>query len=203
MISKIKPRLNPLIALLAWPLRHWNPNTLTILGIIPPVIFLVAMLNNQFVIALIALIGSGFDLVDGAVARLGGKVSTFGAFLDSTFDRIADMLFITAFGFAGLVDWALVILLLAGSYLTSYIRSRAELAGSGKFSLAVGIMERTERLVGIGITLGLIIAEFRFMPGYIYASTAWSLGNWAFLILGILSIITVLQRFWATYKLLR
>ena len=103
-----------------------------------------------------------FDMVDGAVARAGGKGSPFGAVLDSSCDRLADA------AVFGAVAWyyalhgqrwmllAALLCLVLGS-LTSYIRARAEAAG---MTASVGIAERAERLiivlVGTGLTgLGL------------------------------------------------
>ncbi|HID28961.1 MAG TPA: CDP-alcohol phosphatidyltransferase family protein [Desulfobacterales bacterium] len=96
-----------------------------------------------------------FDVMDGAVARLTGKVTPFGGVLDSVLDRYVD--FIIFMGiiyaglakFAGLSSWFWGILALAGSLMVSYTRARAEMAGSGK--LAVGIGERGERFLILAI----------------------------------------------------
>ncbi|MBE7188410.1 phosphatidylinositol phosphate synthase [Jatrophihabitans endophyticus] len=126
-----------------------------------------------------------FDLVDGAVARAGGRGSLFGAVLDSSCDRVADA------AVFGTVAWyyarhgqrwmllAALLCLVLGS-LTSYIRSRAEAAG---LTATVGIAERAERLiivlVGTGLTgLGL---------PYVLAVALW--------LLVAASAITVYQRF--------
>ena len=98
-----------------------------------------------------------FDMVDGAVARSGGKGSPFGAVLDSSCDRVADA------AVFGAVAWyyarhgerwmllAALLCLVLGS-LTSYIRARAEAAG---MTAAVGIAERTERLIIVLVGTGL------------------------------------------------
>src|SRR5258708_36898853 len=105
-----------------------SPNTLTLLGSIPSLLFFVFMIAHWYVLAFIALVGNGFDLIDGMVARKYHKVTKFGGFLDSTVDRIADFLIITAFGFSHIVSWQIVLPLLLFAYLTSYVRSRGELA---------------------------------------------------------------------------
>ena len=98
------------------------------------------------------------DIVDGNMARMSGRVSPFGAFLDSTLDRVAD-----AAVFAGLAmyfvgpgdsDWlaALAIYNLVTGSVTSYARARAESLG---MEAKVGIAERATRLVSILVITGL------------------------------------------------
>jgi CDP-diacylglycerol---glycerol-3-phosphate 3-phosphatidyltransferase len=126
------------------------------------------------------------DMVDGAVARVGGLTSRFGAVLDSSCDRIAD-----AAVFGTLAWWfarqdqpallaAALLCLVLGS-LTSYIKARAEGAG---FTCNVGIAERTERLIIVLVGTGLTGAPFH-VP-YAQAIALW--------ILVAASTITVAQR---------
>jgi len=127
-----------------------------------------------------------FDMVDGAVARAGGRGSRFGAVLDSSCDRIAD-----AAVFATLAWWfarhdqpellaASLLCLVLGS-LTSYIKARAEGAG---FTCNVGIAERTERLIIVLVGTGLTGWPFR-VP-YVQAIALW--------LLVLASTVTVVQR---------
>ncbi len=111
--------------------------------------------------AIVFLIGSGFDMLDGDLARLQGTVSRRGAFLDSCFDRLGEAML-----FAGLTwyymeqrhdNWQLAVLLIlltvVGSITTSYVRARAEGVGETCF---VGLMQRPERvaMLGLGMLLG-------------------------------------------------
>jgi archaetidylinositol phosphate synthase len=132
------------------------------------------------IVAPLLLLFSGFcDALDGALARIYGKVTAFGGFLDSLLDRYAD-----AFVFFGIIlgglcalSWGLVAL--TGSLLISYVRARAEATGVKMES--VGIAERAERL------LILAIASF--------ISVVWLEAlNWAVIILAVLTNLTVLQR---------
>ncbi len=115
----------------------------------------------MFLGALIFLLGSAFDMLDGDLARLQGTVSKRGAFLDSCFDRLGE-----AFLFAGLTwyfaglpyhEGQLALLLICatvvGSLTTSYVRARAEGVGETCF---VGFLQRTERviLLAVGLLLG-------------------------------------------------
>jgi archaetidylinositol phosphate synthase len=185
------------ILFFAKPFKAVDPNILTLLGLLPPVIFLWLMLSGHYVWALVSFLGLFLDTLDGAVARMTGKVSSFGGLLDSSFDRIADSIYIIAFVFAGFVAPWLGFTALVVSFLISYIRSRAELAGNSKFVLNVGIVERPERLILLFIALLLI----RFLPAInIYGLNAAEI---IFLILIILSTFTVGQRLLRAKQLLK
>lgn len=127
-----------------------------------------------------------FDLVDGTMARLSGRTSDFGAFLDSTLDRIADAVVFGAvmIYFAGpgdsVLGQATALWCLVTGVSTSYARARAESLG---YTARVGIMERADRLVLLG--LSAIAAEVAGRPEVL----AWGLA-----LLGALSTVTVLQR---------
>ena len=112
--------------------------------------------------ALVFLIGSAADMLDGELARLQGTVSRRGAFLDSCFDRLGE-----AGLFAGLTwyymdhqrgDWQLAVLMILltaiGSLTTSYVRARAEGVGETCF---VGLLQRPERVVLL--VLGMIFGR--------------------------------------------
>ncbi len=116
-----------------------------------------------------------FDMVDGAVARIGGLGSRFGAVLDSSCDRVAD-----AAVFGALAWWfarhdrpqlllAALLCLVLGS-LTSYVKARAEGAG---FTCNVGIAERSERLIVVLVGTGLTGWPIR-VP-YVQAIALWLL----------------------------
>ena len=109
----------------------------------------------------IVLLASGvFDLFGGALARLTGRTSKFGALLDSVVDRVSEavillgllIFYIRLSSTEGLV---LVYLALAGSIMVSYLRARAEGLG---IECSVGVMTRPERVVTLGV--GLIIGHW-------------------------------------------
>ncbi len=116
------------------------------------------------------------DMVDGAVARAGGRGSPFGAVLDSSCDRLADA------AVFGTVAWyyalhgqrwmllAALLCLVLGS-LTSYIRARAEAAG---MTATVGIAERAERLIIVLVGTGLTGLPGVHVP-YVLAVALWLL----------------------------
>lgn len=195
MLTKNKPLVEKTLEPLLKPLSKVNPNVLTMLGLIPPLIFFLAIINHNYILAFFTSILHAADLLDGMVARKFNKVSNFGGFLDSTLDRIGDFLLITPFAFAGIIGWELAAPLLLFAFLTSYIRSRGELANKS-VSFAVGIIERTERLLIIFIALLLYI----LIPNVFFAG--FNVVEVSFLFLAILSFITVLQRIHHAYKYL-
>jgi CDP-diacylglycerol--glycerol-3-phosphate 3-phosphatidyltransferase len=123
----------------------------------------------------IFVVGSLLDILDGALARVGGKSTPFGAFIDSTTDRVGEgaMLAAIALVFARHGnDWAVVVTVAAvvGSFLVSYTRARAEALG---LRGDVGLGSRAERVVVI--TAGLVFAPWGGLPWAIavLAATAW------------------------------
>jgi len=125
--------------------------------------------------AAVFVVGSVLDILDGALARAGGKSTVFGAFLDSTTDRVGEgaVLAAIALVFArGGNDTAVVftIAAVAGSFLVSYVRAKAEALG---LRGDVGLGSRAERVVVI--TAGLVLAPWGALQWAIYllAATAW------------------------------
>ncbi len=157
-----------------------TPTDLTVAG-------LVLILGAAYLLAtgellwggLLVAFASSFDMLDGALARARNEASRFGAFLDSTLDRYAEVCI-----FLGLLAYywqrapqatevILIYIAVAGSLLVSYIRSRAESVG---YDCKVGLLERPERIVLI--VFGLV---FNLLP----------LSLW---VLAILTHVTALQR---------
>lgn len=127
-----------------------HPNALTLAGaavsLVAAVDFAAGELHRG---AALAALGGLFDLVDGVVARAQGRATRFGAFLDSSLDRLVDvaLLFALALHYAGNGEraWAWVAgAALAGSVLTSYAKARAE---RWLPEFTGGWLERAERIV--------------------------------------------------------
>jgi CDP-diacylglycerol--glycerol-3-phosphate 3-phosphatidyltransferase len=147
--------------------------------------------RGQLLIGLIIVVLSALtDLIDGAMARARGKSSRFGAFLDSTMDRVADGAVFASLAFwlvnAGrLAPAAAALVCLVAGYIVSYAKARAEGLG---MSCNVGIAERAERLILVGI--GALLSLF----GVPYALDA------ALWLIAALSLITVWQRMIYVYR---
>jgi len=104
------------------------------------------MFDGGWLLAGLLLLASGFfDMVDGAVARVTGTVSERGAFLDSNFDRVAEVLVYGGMTVGGVGEPVVVLAALALSLLVSYSRARGESLGV-KVS-GVGLGERAERVL--------------------------------------------------------
>jgi phosphatidylinositol phosphate synthase len=121
------------------------------------------------------VVGSILDILDGALARTSGKGTPFGAFLDSTTDRVSEAFMLGAIALVfsrhgETVALALTIAAIVGSFLVSYTRARAEALG---LRGDVGIGSRAERVVVI--TAGLVLAPWGVLPYAIalLTATAW------------------------------
>jgi len=170
--------LEPLVKKLDIP-----PNAITAAGFLVTAGAGAAMAVNPKAGGMLLIIGGLLDILDGAVARINGRVTDFGAFLDSLLDRYAD-----AFVFLGLA-WrlredttavALSIGSLVGALLISYARARAEGLG---MQCKAGLMERPERI---------ILLIFATLTGLI-APALWAMF--------FLTHITVLQRLYHVRRL--
>jgi CDP-diacylglycerol---glycerol-3-phosphate 3-phosphatidyltransferase len=159
-----------------------TPNALTTSGVMLCLAASVLVLfeNRQMLLfywlgAVVFVAGSVLDILDGALARAGGKTTPFGAFLDSTTDRISEGFMLTAIAYVFArhgrdVFVAVTMAAVAGSFLVSYTRARAEALG---LRGDVGIGSRAERVVVI--TAGLVLAPWGVLPWAIVllAATAW------------------------------
>jgi phosphatidylinositol phosphate synthase len=125
--------------------------------------------------AVLFVVGSILDILDGALARTSGKGTPFGAFLDSTTDRVSEGVMLGAIALVfsrhgDEISLAFAFAAVAGSFLVSYTRARAEALG---LRGDVGIGSRAERVVAI--TAGLVFAPWGVLPWAIglLAATAW------------------------------
>jgi len=133
-------------------------------------------------------------MVDGAVARVTGKASRFGAYLDTIVDRYVEAIIVFGLLFIGLPEffipiYAWIFLYLFGSMMTTYAKAAAkekEIIPEGK-ELKGGILERAERLIILFI--GIIAAAFN--PMYL---------TYVIVLLAILTNISALQRIWIAKK---
>ena len=124
---------------------------------------------------LLFVAGSIADILDGALARAASKGTVFGAFLDSTFDRLGEAAMLTAIGLVFMRDSNEVALIAAfaaviGSFLVSYTRARAEALG---LRGDVGFGSRLERVVIISVGLGVAPWGWLQWPIYLLAAMAW------------------------------
>jgi len=170
--------------------RRVHPNTITTIGtlctVIGGIIYATGHIRTAgWFLGLTAF----FDVLDGTVARRTGKSSTFGAFYDSTLDRVSDgavlggLVYFYAFSprYSSPVMLIVTLLGLVGAYMTSYTRARAEALG---VDAKVGVLQRPERVT-------LLSAPQAFF--------GLALGGWVLaaiiVLLTVTAWITVVQRF--------
>jgi len=165
-----------------------TPNAISLTGLVLNVVAAVLVTQELFVLAGLAfIVGSLMDMLDGRYSRMSGKGTPFGAFLDSSLDRIEEGVVLTAVAayFAKEGDSlavAGVTLTIVGSLMVSYTRARAEALG---VECKVGFADRPTRVVilsaGLLLAEGAGLADFRLLEPAIYVMAA-------------LTTITVLQR---------
>lgn len=170
-----------------WLIR-WRvqPNTITVASVVVLLGSGIAFgLGYPRMGAFWLLISGILDILDGKVARRGGTSSAFGAFFDSTLDRLGEaalfsgiaVYFVTSSGQRWpIVGLAVSLFTIAGAFLVSYTRARAEGLG---LECQVGIAQRPERVVGLGV------------PTLFFGA-----GPHGWLLLGILAWLTILG--WVT-----
>ena len=167
-----------------------TPNAISLTGLALNIVAAVLVWEQLFFLGGIAfVIGSIMDTLDGRYSRMSGKGTPFGAFLDSTLDRVEEGIVLTSVaGYFALrgdrFAAAAVVVAVLASLMVSYTRARAEALG---VECKVGIATRPVRVVILSI-------------GLIFARGA-SLGNFELLkpavyVLAVLSLITVAQRIW-------
>ena len=173
--------------------RGVHPNAITTVGTVVVIVSGVAFGVGAIRWGGLLLLLSGiFDLLDGQVARQGGKITTFGAFYDSTLDRIGE-----GAVFSGLIFYFLSgplpsilkpravaagLVALVASFLVSYTRARAESLG---IENKVGIAARAERILLLGVP-ALVFGAGPGRPGVVLF--------WIVAVLAFVSAITVIQR---------
>jgi CDP-diacylglycerol---glycerol-3-phosphate 3-phosphatidyltransferase len=167
-----------------------TPNAISITGLIGNLVAAVLILQELFVLAGVAFVlGSLCDMMDGRYSRMSGKGTPFGAFLDSTLDRVEEGVVLAAVAawFAKSSDDVAVgatVLAVVGSYMVSYTRARAEALGvKGE----VGIASRAVRVVIL--SAGLLLADEELVPGV-------DLLEPAIYVIAALTIFTTFQRVW-------
>ena len=161
-----------------------TPNAISLTGFLLCLVAAVLVWEEWFIVGGIAfIVGSVCDTLDGRYSRMSGKGTPFGAFLDSTLDRIEEGVVLAAVGayFARQDDEiavAAVVLAVLASLMVSYTRARAEALG---VECKVGIADRTVRVVIL--SAGLVFADLDLLAPAVY-------------VLAGLSIVTVFQRIW-------
>jgi len=169
---------NPLLGILSK--TGVKPNTLTVTSLVLTIVAAYFITDGHFLLGGAFILGAGlFDLLDGALARFTMQTTSFGAILDSVFDRISEAVI-----FCGLLIWyipqgaslskiVLIFVVMIASFLVSYIRARAE---GLSLQCQVGLFTRAERVIVLAI--GLLVNQVFI----------------ALCVVGVFAIVTVVQR---------
>ncbi len=167
-----------------------TPNTISLTGLVLNVVAAVLVWEKLYFLGGVAfIVGSVMDTLDGRYSRMSGKGTPFGAFLDSTLDRVEEGIVLTAVaGYFALngnrVAAAAVVVAVLASLMVSYTRARAEALG---VECKVGIATRPVRVVILSIGLvfarGASLGDFELLQPAVY-------------VLAVLSLVTVGQRIW-------
>ncbi len=162
-----------------------TPDAVTLLGLVGHIIAAVLLANGKISWGgLVILLTAPLDALDGAMARLRGGSSKFGAFLDSVTDRYSELFLFGGLLFfystqENIVGSVLVYTAMTGSLMVSYVRSRAETLG---FSAKIGLLSRLERYI---ILVPALLLNYPLI---------------GVIIVAILANFTALQRIWFVHK---
>jgi CDP-diacylglycerol--glycerol-3-phosphate 3-phosphatidyltransferase len=167
-----------------------TPNAISLTGFVLNLAAAGLVLGRLFFLAGVAfIVGSVMDTLDGRYSRMSGKGTLFGAFLDSTLDRIEEGIVLAAVAWyfadrGDAVPAAFCVVAVLGSLMVSYTRARAEALG---VECKVGIATRPVRVVILSIGLvfakGASVGDFELLAPAVYAIAA-------------LTAITAAQRVW-------
>ena len=186
MLNNLRESLKPILEKVGktFAATGLSPNTFTIIGLvfafISSIIYGLGYEYSLLIAGLVLLVSGFFDIVDGQVARITKKTSKKGAFIDSVFDKIAEVAIFLGILIGGFAEPYLVFLAITMSLLVSYSRARAESLGIKLQGIGIG--ERAERLLVIAI-IGMI--------GFM---------EWAVVIVIIIAAVTFIQRIIVTSK---
>jgi len=164
-----------------------SPNQWTVISLVPAILAVYFLVYQNFIAAALLFLFSVFlDIVDGSVARVTGRVTMFGAYLDTIVDRYVEAIIIFGLLFASLPGFYLPVqawlfLYFFGSMITTYAKSAAKEKDIVVREIRGGLLERAERMIILFI--GILIASVN--PLYL---------TYIVVLLAVLTNISALQR---------
>lgn len=189
--------LNPVVDALV---RHRvHPNLISTVGFLVTVAGAIIIFQRElFWGTVVFLLGGMMDILDGRVARETRLASKFGSFFDSTLDRVSEIVvYFSLYAYFRPVDdywWVgyVIILAMVGSLMVSYTRAKAEALG---VDCKVGMMQRPERVVLLGLGGLLIPVAGALGPGWAFAPILLALA-----VIAVLANLTALERIYSVYQ---
>ncbi len=196
MISENREKFNfiSLKAGLLFGKLPFTPNQWTLSALIPAVLTFYFLLQENFLFALIFFVLTALvDLIDGAVARVQGKTSNKGAYLDTITDRYTDFIVLFGLFFVSLPFFFVeakvwILLALFGTMMTTYSKAAAKEKLFLEKELKGGLLERPERLLILFLTLLSGIFSFQYVVYFL-------------VLFAVLSNLTALQRIIKAFSL--
>ncbi len=185
---------------------RWDPNALSAisfgLAVLAALTIFFADRDWQLLLPLasvLILLSGLFDAVDGKVARMTGKSSRRGDFVDHVLDRYSDLFLIGAVGLSSWSDPVLGLLAISGVLLTSYMGTQAQAVGAGRnYRGLLGRADRMVLLIAVPLVQALIMAlGYSYFQIGAYTVTIFDLMMIWFAVVG---HITAVQRAVSTYK---
>jgi archaetidylinositol phosphate synthase len=173
-----------------------SPNQWTLISLLPVMAAVYFLANRDFLVAAGLFLLSGFlDLVDGSVARVTGRVSKLGAYLDTVVDRYVEAIIILGLFFVGIPAFfipgnAWLFIYLFGGMMTTYVKAAAKEKELAEREIKGGILERAERLMILFIGILLATLDLQYL-------------TYVIVLLAVLANISTLQRIWIAVKLAR
>lgn len=203
MFALVKPQINKFFESLLSPIAHkLNANYISFLTPVVAFVTIYLLYLEEYAWAGISLFLGLLDSIDGTVARLNNKTTKYGGFLDASLDRVHEAIVLIGMGviLSDQTTWILVSSSLATSLIISYIKAKAEASlgvkSVGANELSVGILERPERLIIIGVSIGF----YQFFREEIIGLNLMEIG---LSIICSLGFITVVMRMKKAYDLLQ
>ncbi len=192
--------LNPVVAGLIR--RRVHPNLISTAGFLVTLAGAIIIFQRHLFWGIVVfLLGGMMDILDGRVARETGLASKFGSFYDSTLDRVSEIVvYFALYAYFRPMDnfwWVgyVVIAAMVGSLMVSYTRARAEALG---VDCKVGVMQRPERIVALGLGGLLVPVAAAIGPGWKYAPLLLALG-----LIAVLANFTAIERIYSVYTVAR
>jgi len=185
---------------------RWNPNTLSFISFLLAVLaaFCIFFADRYWQLLLplasvLILLSGLFDAIDGKVARLTGKSSRRGDFVDHVLDRYSDLILIGAVGVSSWSDPYLGILALSGVLLTSYMGTQAQAVGAGRNY--GGLLGRADRMV---LLIAVPLVQWALMSFGVSSFTVLTFTITVFDLMmiwfAVVGHLTAIQRAVSTYK---
>ncbi|MEM0005706.1 MAG: CDP-alcohol phosphatidyltransferase family protein [Ignisphaera sp.] len=196
MLTRLRSNANRIIIRVARICLRLNisPSLITLSGLILSIFAIpCAIFKNYILLFLVIVLTSFMDIVDGATARLGGKITAFGGILDSVCDRIEEFSFLISLYFTGM-SAPLVLIAITISYTISYLRALGEIRGIKMEG--IGLLERGERLILIAGTV-LLLLLFNGKPVTNFGILIYEIPIVLMIFLG---IVTIVQRILYLYR---